>query len=145
MDANSCVPAANGDRLRISPKVRQWCSPVAAACRPAPTRPKPLPENIWATLDKVHDNVPDMVLVHGGDTKGADRLAASWAERRGIQQLAFSLNRSLGARAGFTRNAQDAVAPARVTSSHFPAPVFSNGSSSRPRLAGLPWSIAVVR
>ena len=67
---------------------------------------KTFAENIWATLDKVHGNVPDMVLVHGGDTKGADRLAASWAERRGIQQLAFSLNRSLGARAGFKRNEQ---------------------------------------
>ncbi|MEW4468491.1 DUF2493 domain-containing protein [Parasphingorhabdus sp. JC815] len=62
--------------------------------------------NIWATLDKVLHNVPDMVLVHGGDTKGADRLAASWAERRSIQQLVFSLDRRLGARAGFKRNEQ---------------------------------------
>src|SRR3546814_4092757 len=38
--------------------------------------------NVWATLDKVRDRVPDMVLIHGGDTKGVDRLASSWAERR---------------------------------------------------------------
>ena len=63
-------------------------------------------DNIWATLDKVRANVPDMILVHGGDGKGADRLAASWAERRGIQQLTFSLDRRLGARAGFKRNEQ---------------------------------------
>ena len=63
-------------------------------------------DNIWATLDRVHANVPDMVLVHGGDGKGADRLAASWAERRGIQQLTFALDRRLGARAGFKRNEQ---------------------------------------
>ena len=31
---------------------------------------------VWATLDKVRDRVPDMFLVHGGDSKGADRLAA---------------------------------------------------------------------
>lgn len=62
--------------------------------------------NIWATLDRVHQNVPDMVLVHGGDTKGVDRLAASWAERRGIAQLTFSLDMRLGARAGFKRNEQ---------------------------------------
>ena len=67
---------------------------------------KQFAENIWATLDKVSDCVPDMILVHGGDTKGADRLAASWAERRGIQQLVFSLDRRLGARAGFKRNEQ---------------------------------------
>ncbi|SMF61182.1 DUF2493 domain-containing protein [Allosphingosinicella indica] len=61
---------------------------------------------IWATLDKVYDRVPDMVLVHGGDTKGADGLAASWAEQRKVSQIAFSLDRRLGARAGFRRNEQ---------------------------------------
>jgi hypothetical protein len=60
--------------------------------------------NVWATLDKVHDRVPDMVLVHGGDTKGVDRLASSWAERRNIPQISFSLDMRLGARAGFKRN-----------------------------------------
>lgn len=61
---------------------------------------------VWSTLDKVRGNVPDMILVHGGDGKGADRLAASWAERRDIQQLTFGLDRRLGARAGFRRNEQ---------------------------------------
>ena len=60
--------------------------------------------NVWATLDKVHGSVADMVLVHGGDTKGVDRLASSWAERRNIQQVTFSLDMRLGARAGFKRN-----------------------------------------
>jgi hypothetical protein len=60
--------------------------------------------NVWATLDKVRKNVPDMVLIHGGDSKGVDRLAASWAERRGIPQVTFSLDMRLGARAGFKRN-----------------------------------------
>ena len=48
--------------------------------------------------------VPDMVLIHGGDTKGVDRLAASWAERRKVPQVTFSLDMRLGARAGFKRN-----------------------------------------
>src|SRR5438093_3240583 len=43
--------------------------------------------NIWTTLDKVLANVGAMLLIHGGDTKGADRLAASWAERRGVPQI----------------------------------------------------------
>ena len=63
-------------------------------------------DNIWATLDKVRDAVPDLFLVHGGDGKGADRLAASWAEHREVQQLTYSLDRRLGARAGFKRNEQ---------------------------------------
>lgn len=62
--------------------------------------------NIWATLDRVRDAVPDLFLVHGGDSKGADRIAASWAERREAQQLTFALDRRLGARAGFARNEQ---------------------------------------
>jgi len=62
--------------------------------------------NLWGTLDKVRDRVPDMVLLHGGDGKGADRIAASWAERHDVPQLTFSLDRKLGARAGFKRNEQ---------------------------------------
>ena len=61
---------------------------------------------IWRTLDRVRANVADMVLVHGGDGKGADRLAASWAERHKVPQIAFSLDTRLGARAGFRRNEQ---------------------------------------
>ena len=63
-------------------------------------------DNIWTALDKVCGQVPDMLLIHGGDGKGADRLAAAWAERHDIQQLTFGLDRRLGARAGFKRNEQ---------------------------------------
>ena len=62
--------------------------------------------NLWATLDRVRENVADLVLVHGGDSKGVDRLAASWAEQRKVPQVAFSLDRRLGQRAGFKRNEQ---------------------------------------
>jgi hypothetical protein len=61
-------------------------------------------DSVWATLDKVRGNVPDMVLVHGGDSKGIDRIAASWAERHKVQQVVFALDMRLGARAGFHRN-----------------------------------------
>ena len=62
--------------------------------------------NVWETLDKVLERVGDMVLVHGGDGKGVDRLAASWAERRKVAQVTFALDRRLGSRAGFKRNEQ---------------------------------------
>jgi hypothetical protein len=63
-------------------------------------------DSVWATLDKVRARVADMILVHGGDSKGLDRLAAAWAERRGIAQVAFGLEARLGRRAGFRRNEQ---------------------------------------
>ena len=67
---------------------------------------KALADSVWATLDKVRERVADMVLVHGGDGKGVDRIAAAWAERRKVPQLAFGLDKCLGARAGFRRNEQ---------------------------------------
>lgn len=73
---------------------------------PAADEAKTFATNIWNTLDKVRDHVADMVLVHGGDSKGADRLASSWAEQRRIPQIAFGLDSRLGARAGFRRNEQ---------------------------------------
>ena len=71
---------------------------------PTDEQAKTFAANVWDTLDKVRQHVPDLVLVHGGDTKGVDRLAASWAERRRVPQLTFSLDRRLGQRAGFRRN-----------------------------------------
>jgi hypothetical protein len=67
---------------------------------------KAVADSVWATLDKVREHVADMVLVHGGDTRGLDRIAAAWAERRKVAQVAFGLDRRLGSRAGFRRNEQ---------------------------------------
>src|SRR5690554_5631559 len=35
---------------------------------------------IWAKLDRVHAKHPDMVLLHGGSPKGAEKIAARWAD-----------------------------------------------------------------
>lgn len=67
---------------------------------------KTFADNLLATLNKVRAHVGDMYLVHGGDMKGIERLAASWAEQNGIQQVRFGLDRKLGDRAGFRRNEQ---------------------------------------
>ena len=44
---------------------------------------------IWAALDKVHLKHPDMVLLHGGSPKGAERIAACWADNRKVPQVVF--------------------------------------------------------
>ena len=67
---------------------------------------KQFADNLLRTLKAVRERVGDMYLVHGGDMKGIERLAASWAEQNGIQQLRFGLDRKLGDRAGFRRNEQ---------------------------------------
>jgi YspA, cpYpsA-related SLOG family len=55
---------------------------------------------IWAALDRVHAKHPDMVLLHGGSPKGAERIAACWADNRKVPQIAF--------RPDFTRHKNDA-------------------------------------
>ena len=44
---------------------------------------------IWAKLDQVHQSHADMVLVHGGSPKGAELIAAKWADTRKVPQIAF--------------------------------------------------------
>jgi hypothetical protein len=46
-------------------------------------------ERIWATLDEVRAKHPDMVLLHGGSPRGAERIAACWADNRKVAQVVF--------------------------------------------------------
>jgi hypothetical protein len=62
---------------------------------------------IWDKLDKVHAKHPDMVLLHGGSPKGAERIAASWADHRKVPQIAFKPDWTKNAKAApFKRNDQ---------------------------------------
>lgn len=62
---------------------------------------------IWAALDRVHAKHPDMVLLHGGSSKGAERIAACWADNRQVTQIAFKPNWTRHAKAApFKRNDQ---------------------------------------
>ena len=45
-------------------------------------------DRIWAALDKVHGKHLDMVLLHGG-SRGAELIAAKWAEHRSVVQVVF--------------------------------------------------------
>lgn len=44
---------------------------------------------IFVKLDQVHAKHPDMVLLHGGTPKGAERVAAKWAHIRKVPEIAF--------------------------------------------------------
>ncbi|MDE2363956.1 MAG: DUF2493 domain-containing protein [Hyphomicrobiales bacterium] len=60
---------------------------------------------IWDRLDKVHAKHPDMVLLHGGSPKGAERIAARWADHRKVAQIAFRPDWAKHAKAApFKRN-----------------------------------------
>jgi hypothetical protein len=60
---------------------------------------------IWGKLDQVRTKYPDMVLLHGGSGKGAELIAAKWAEARGVTQVAFKPDWTKHAKAApFKRN-----------------------------------------
>ena len=44
---------------------------------------------IWDALDKIRAKHPDMVLLHGGSPRGAERIAARWADQRKVSQVVF--------------------------------------------------------
>jgi hypothetical protein len=44
---------------------------------------------IWDALDKIRAKHPDMVLLHGGSPRGAERIAACWADQRKVPQVVF--------------------------------------------------------
>ena len=61
-------------------------------------------DRIWVALDTALAKHTDMVLLHGGSPKGAERIAACWASR-GVTQVAFKPNWSKHAKAApFRRN-----------------------------------------
>ena len=62
---------------------------------------------IWDKLDKVHAKHSGMVLLHGGSPKGAERIAARWADHRKVPQIAFKPDWTKHAKAApFKRNDQ---------------------------------------
>ena len=62
---------------------------------------------IWAALDKVRAKHADMVLLHGGSPKGAELIAAKWADARKVPQIAFKPDWTRHAKAApFKRNDQ---------------------------------------
>jgi YspA, cpYpsA-related SLOG family len=44
---------------------------------------------IWEALDKIRAKHPEMVLLHGGSPRGAERIAACWADSRKVPQVVF--------------------------------------------------------
>ena len=61
-------------------------------------------DKIWASLDAAREKYADMVLLHGG-AHGAEKIAASWADARHVQQIICRPNwKAHGKAAPFRRN-----------------------------------------
>ena len=93
---------------------------------------------IWAKLDQVHAKHPDMVLMHGGSPKGAEKIAARWAETRKVPQVAFKPDWTKHAKAApFKRNdAMLAIMPIGVLI--FPGTGIQDNLADKARKLGIP-------
>ncbi|WP_245519807.1 MULTISPECIES: DUF2493 domain-containing protein [unclassified Mesorhizobium] len=93
---------------------------------------------IWAKLDQVHAKHPDMVLLHGGSPKGAELIAAKWAQSRKVPQIAFKPDWTRHAKAApFKRNdAMLDTLPIGVI--HFPGSGIQDNLADKARRLGIP-------
>ncbi|MGE0854364.1 MAG: DUF2493 domain-containing protein [Hyphomicrobiaceae bacterium] len=93
---------------------------------------------IWDRLDRVHAKHPDMVLLHGGSPKGAERIAARWADHRKVPQISFKPDWTRHAKAApFKRNdAMLEVLPIGVMV--FPGTGIQENLADKARKLGIP-------
>ncbi|MFK0166537.1 DUF2493 domain-containing protein [Rhizobium sp. NPDC090279] len=95
-------------------------------------------EAIWDALDRAHMKFPDMALLHGGSPKGAERIAACWAENRKVTQIAFKPSWTKHAKAAPFRRNDDmlSVMPAGVIV--FPGSGITSNLADKARRLGIP-------
>jgi len=93
---------------------------------------------IWAKLDQIHAKHPDMVLIHGGSSKGAEMIAARWADTRKVPQVAFKPDWTKHAKAApFKRNDQMlSLMPIGVVI--FPGTGIQDNLADKARKLGIP-------
>jgi hypothetical protein len=93
---------------------------------------------IWAILDKVQAKHPDMVLLHGGAPRGAEKIAACWADNRKVTQIVFKPDWARHAKAApFKRNDQllDAMPIGVVL---FPGSGVTDNLADKAKVRGIP-------
>ncbi|MDQ0302485.1 DUF2493 domain-containing protein [Ancylobacter polymorphus] len=93
---------------------------------------------IWAKLDQIHAKHPNMVLLHGGSPKGAEKIASLWADSRKVPQVAFKPDWTKHAKAApFKRNDQMLnVVPIGVVI--FPGTGIQDNLADKARKMGIP-------
>jgi hypothetical protein len=93
---------------------------------------------IWDRLDKVHAKHPDMALLHGGSPKGAELIAAKWADNRKVPQIAFKPDWTKHNKAApFKRN--DAMLDGLpIGVMHFPGNGIQDNLADKAKKLGIP-------
>ena len=93
---------------------------------------------IWDVLDKVRAKHPDMVLLHGASPKGAEFIAARWADARKVVQITFKPDWTRHAKAApFKRNDQ-LLQTLPIGVIVFPGSGITDNLADKARIMGIP-------
>ncbi|MEM8986684.1 MAG: DUF2493 domain-containing protein [Pseudomonadota bacterium] len=93
---------------------------------------------VFAKLDACLKRHPDMVLAHGGNKKGAELIAAKWADARGVHQIIFQPNwKRHNKAAPFKRN-DDMLALKPIGVVAFPGSGIVENLADKAREKGIP-------
>jgi len=93
---------------------------------------------IWSALDRAYTKFPDIVLLHGGSPKGAERIAACWAENRKVTQIAFKPNWTKHAKAAPFRRNDDLLSTMPAGVIVFPGSGITGNLIDKARHFGIP-------
>ena len=93
---------------------------------------------IWAKLDQVHAKHPDMVLLHGGSPKGAELIAAKWADNRKVPQIAFKPDWTRHAKAAPFKRNDEMLEMLPIGVLHFPGTGIQENLADKARKLGIP-------
>ncbi|MFL9828154.1 DUF2493 domain-containing protein [Rhodoplanes sp. SY1] len=93
---------------------------------------------IWTALDRVHAKHRDMVLLHGGTPRGAEKIAACWADTRKVPQIVFKPDWARHAKAApFKRNDQ-LIETMPIGVVVFPGSGVTDNLADKARALGIP-------
>jgi SLOG family YspA-like protein len=95
-------------------------------------------QRIWAVLDRVHAKHVDMVLLHGGAPRGAERIAALWADQRKVPQVVFKPDWKRHAKAAPFRRNDEMLEALPVGVIAFPGSGISGNLADKARKMGIP-------
>ncbi|MFV3131299.1 DUF2493 domain-containing protein [Niveispirillum sp. KHB5.9] len=95
-------------------------------------------DRISSVLDKVHAKHPDMVLLHGGSPKGAERIAACWAEHRRVPQIVYKPDWTRHRKAAPFRRNDQLLESLPIGLVVFPGSGISQNLADKARKMGIP-------
>ncbi|MGE0182809.1 MAG: DUF2493 domain-containing protein [Parvularculaceae bacterium] len=93
---------------------------------------------IWTALDRVYAKHPDMVLLHGATPRGAEKIAACWADARKVAQILFKPDWTRHAKAAPFKRNDDLLNALPIGVIVFPGSGVTDNLADKAKRLGIP-------